>query len=133
MLLEFFIMSIMHHYCCGHHVVVTWGSRLLLHFLKMAEAAALVVFSDVTFSKWPPSSPRLVAVTSSPTGKRSFICLLPASVQTASSDRLETTLTCSGDPPDSIQTTSLGIWLTSFFGSSSGYRPLPASAKSHLL
>ena len=41
-LLEFFIKSVM------FLVVVTWGGRRPLHFLKMAGAAASVVFRDVS-------------------------------------------------------------------------------------
>ena len=76
--------------------------------LKMAAVAVLIARRDVT-ANW------------------NFTCRLPASAQKVTfgerfSDRPETALACSGDPPDSIGTTSSRIWATSCFGASRGRR-----------
>ena len=42
---------------CRHHL---GGGRRLLHLFKKADAAALVVFRNVTFSRWPTSSSSLL-------------------------------------------------------------------------
>ena len=87
----------------------SWSSSLTSSLFKMAAVTVSIAFRDITAS-W------------------SSICLLPASAQTVtygegSLDRLETVLPSSGNPPDSIGTTSPGIWLTSHFDPSWG-RPL---------
>ena len=118
----------------GHGSLLLWssrcrhlGGRRLLHFSKMADATALVVFRVVAFARWPPSSLQPVAVTSllqdsdaAPlvvfrdviTNWQRGLRLLASSLcpNIGHGERvlccLETALSCSGDLPDSIGTTS---------------------------
>ena len=139
-------------------VVITWGwssssplfqdgrlrcshRRPWRPFSIMADVVVPNACRDVTFSRWPTSSLRLLAVPSSPTGGKNFICLLltlSIGHGERSSDRLQNVLACSGDPPDLIETTSARIWLTSHFGGNWGRHlvgslPYPSFHKISLL
>ena len=98
-----------------------WSSSATSSLFKMAATAVSINRRDVT-ANW------------------SFIGLLPATSQTVtfgerSSDRLETVLAWSGDPPDSLGPSSPGIWPTSSLSPSRGRRVvclLPSSSFSRI-
>ena len=124
-----------------HHVSHASLPPWLFSTVLSPSLGVVVVF--LTFSRWPTpllssssvTSLFKIAVTVAPTACRDVIVTwckelhLPASSLCPnighgekSSDRLETVLACSGDPPDLIGTTSFRICLTSYVDPSWGRR-----------
>ena len=113
------------------------GTKKLHH---VRHASSSPSSSSVTSSLFKMAAVDVSIARRDVTANWNFISRLPASAEKVtfgerSSDRPETIPACSGDPPDSIASTSPRIWRTSYISASRGRRfvcSLPSSSFSKI-